>query len=131
MKQDIQSNEDIELLVKSFYTKAREDEVIGYIFNEVVQIHWEKHIPKITGFWGHLLFQNGAYKGNVTIKHLELNQLEPLKKVHFERWIKIWQETVSEHFIGEKATEAVEKATLLKNLMMYKTAASQDKNFIQ
>ncbi len=42
---DIQDPKDIQYLVDSFYKKVLQDDVIGYIFTEVVAISWEKHIP--------------------------------------------------------------------------------------
>lgn len=45
MKKDITSFEDIRLLVDSFYEKVRNDEVIGFLFDEVARVDWERHLP--------------------------------------------------------------------------------------
>ncbi len=37
MKEDILNRKDIEVLVDRFYESVREDEVIGYLFNDVAQ----------------------------------------------------------------------------------------------
>lgn len=127
---ELQDKEDIELLIKSFYEKARTDEVIGYFFNEIVEMHWEEHIPIITSFWNSVLFLKGGYRGNVIRKHIDLNNLETIKEIHFDRWVELWKQTVNQHFKGEKAAEAIQRAKTMKELMIYKIKASQDKNFI-
>ncbi|WP_367274609.1 group III truncated hemoglobin [uncultured Lutibacter sp.] len=48
---DINNREDIELLVNKFYEKVKVDETIGYIFNEIANINWDKHLPKMYDFW--------------------------------------------------------------------------------
>ena len=131
MKRDIEDMEDIELLISSFYGKAGTDEVIGYIFNEVVEMHWEEHIPVICSFWNSVLFAKGGYRGNVIRKHIELNNLENLQTAHFDRWVELWEQTVHENFEGEKAAEAIQRAKTMKELMMYKIKASQDRKFVQ
>ena len=47
----INNREDIELLVNKFYEKVKVDETIGYIFNEIANINWDKHLPKMYDFW--------------------------------------------------------------------------------
>ena len=47
MKKDISNRKDIETLIQLFYEKVMLDPVIGFIFTEVVAIHWEHHIPLI------------------------------------------------------------------------------------
>ena len=38
MKKDIQTREDVHLLVTSFYKKVRADKVLGPFFNDVIKI---------------------------------------------------------------------------------------------
>ena len=45
MKKDIENRGDIILLINTFYEKVKRDEVIGYIFNDVAKVNWEKHLP--------------------------------------------------------------------------------------
>ena len=45
MKKDIENREDIVVLINRFYEKVKKDEVIGYIFNDVAKVNWEKHLP--------------------------------------------------------------------------------------
>ena len=50
MKKDIENRTDIELLVRSFYDKVKIDDTIGYIFNDIAKVDWEKHLPVMYNF---------------------------------------------------------------------------------
>ena len=65
MKKDIKTREDIELLVISFYDKVKADDTIGYIFNDVAKVNWEKHLPVMFDFWENILFFTGGYLGSI------------------------------------------------------------------
>jgi len=131
MKTDIQNRSDIEHLVNVFYQKILEDPVIGFIFNESIDFIWDEHIPKIYDFWDSVLFHTATYKGNPMLTHIALNRKTKLTEKHFERWVKLWKETIEENFQGVTANVAYEKAILMKNLMLHKIKMSSDSNFIQ
>ncbi len=119
-KSDIENRKDIELLVNSFYKKVLADQVIGYIFTDVVKINFDEHMPKMVDFWETTLFQNVIYKGNPMAVHLHLNLNEPLKKKHFEQWLTLFNETVDELFVGEKAHLAKTRAMSIATMMHIK-----------
>ena len=78
---DITSREDVELLVRSFYTKVRKNETLGYIFDDVIKIDWEHHIPILVDFWETTLLDTNSYQRNAMAEHFKVNQkikLEPL-----------------------------------------------------
>lgn len=120
MKKDLETTEDIELLVNSFYAKVQQDEVIGYIFSEVMAVDWEHHLPRMYSFWGSVLLGKGSFKGNPMLKHIDINAQEPFTDAHFERWIMLWEQTLQELFSGENATNALLRARSIKDLMQYK-----------
>ena len=120
MKTDIKSREDITLFITSFYDKVRQNKEIGFIFNEVVQMNWEKHIPIIVDFWETILLDNPVYKKNAMEVHYELNKIIPLSKIHFETWLSLFNSTVDELFEGKIATLAKTRARSIANLMQHK-----------
>ena len=128
---DIQSRTDIEAIVKSFYESTMKDEQIGYIFLDVAKLDLTKHLPRIVDFWESVLFGVGKYQGNPVLKHVHLHSLSPLTKAHFERWLAIWNKTIGDHYHGEKATEAISKAKMMADLMLFKIAASEKGGFVQ
>jgi len=117
---DIQTEGDIKILVDKFYQKVLADPVIGFIFTEIVVLSWEQHIPIMNSFWSSLLLGSNTYNGNPMIKHMELNKRMPLTKVHFDRWLQLWESTVNENFIGAKANEAITRAQNIAALMHHK-----------
>jgi hemoglobin len=51
---------------------------------------------------------------------MALNKLEPLKEYQFDRWLALWNATVDEHFEGNIADEAKQKAQTMKQIMLAK-----------
>lgn len=128
---DICNRKDIEFLIDTFYTKVIKDETIGYFFTNVIELNWEKHIPIMYDFWETILFDKIKYKGNPIVKHIELNKKSELNSKHFDQWILLWEVIIKQHFKGEKASEAIKRASLMKELMLYKITQSQNNNFIK
>ena len=121
MKKDIHNRNDIIRLVDTFYEKIKTDQVIGFLFNEVAQINWENHLPKMYDFWENVLFFTGNFDGNPMQKHKELHNKCPLKHAHFNHWNEVFRITVDELFVGEKAEEIKERAKNISDVIMYKT----------
>lgn len=124
MKRDIESREDIEFLIDAFYTKVKKDDVIGYIFTDVVNLSWDKHLPIMYDFWESVLLNANKYRGNPMHTHLELNKKEPLTKEHFTRWKKLFFETLDEHFEGEKVALAKHRVEAMEAIMLLKMGRS-------
>ena len=123
MKTDIRNRKDIEKLVNTFYDKIKTDEVIGYLFNDVAQVNWELHLPKMYDFWENILFYTANYEGNPMLKHKELHQKSPMNPIHFEHWNKLFNETVDKLFVGSKADEIKNRAMNISAVMMFKALA--------
>jgi len=104
--QDIRNEDDIKTFVHAFYDKVEKDERLGYIFNDVADVNWDHHLPKMVDFWSKLLFQTSRYKGRPFRQHLPL----PIEKADFGRWYGLFEETIDKHFKGEKADYAKEMA---------------------
>lgn len=116
---DIENREDIWLLVSNFYSKVMADPLIGHFFT-ATDFLLEEHLPVITSFWETILFDVITYKGNPMLKHIRMNEIMPLKEVHFERWLQVWEETINKNFAGEKADEALKRGKMIAHLMDFK-----------
>lgn len=116
----LESREDIELLVNSFYNKVVKDETIGFFFKDVIKVDWDKHLPKMYSFWESILFGQMSYKGNPMAVHFPINQMEAMEKKHFEKWLELWKQTIEENFTGQNASMAIKKSENIANLMAYK-----------
>ncbi len=99
---DIETLEDIRLLVDTFYGKIRENPMLKDIFNNIIQDRWPEHLDKMYRFWQTVLLEEHTYFGRPFIPHAQL----PVEKEHFNEWLKIFYETVDGLFKGEKADRA-------------------------
>jgi len=109
MKKDIQNRKDVYLLVCSFYQNIRVDNLLGPIFNKMIQKEeWPIHLNKLTDFWETNLFGIPKFKGNPTQKHLQTDATfnHAIDKAHFDRWLSIWGKTINSLFQGDLATRA-------------------------
>lgn len=125
MKTDIKSRADIEKLVQLFYEKVRADDTIGFIFNEVVQMNWEKHIPVIVDFWETILLDNPVYTKNAMEVHYVLNDKMPLQKAHFDSWVHLFTSTVDDLFEGKIAALAKTRAKSIAAVMLFKMESAK------
>ena len=105
MATDIKDKEDIKILVDAFYVKVQKNELLGPIFIDLMKVNWDTHLPKMYDFWNMILFEVPGYEGYPLRPHLEINAKNPLTALHFETWLGLFDTTVDELFIGEKATE--------------------------
>jgi hemoglobin len=100
---DIETRGDCERLVRAFYGRALEDPIIGFIFVDVAQLDLEAHVPEITSFWETVLLGGQSYRGGAFAPHARLHAKVELREGHFERWLRLWFDTVDELFAGERA----------------------------
>jgi len=99
---DINSIDDVKLLVNTFYQKVRENELLGPIFNGVIKDRWPEHLEKMYRFWQTVLLEDHTYFGSPFPPHAML----PVEKKHFDTWLGLWHGTIDSFFAGEKANEA-------------------------
>ena len=119
MKKDIETREDIDALMREFYTKALTDKEIGYIF-AIAKLDLEHHLPIIGDFWESLLLNGKNYqmRGRNPLEiHGELNEKTPLEPKHFRRWLEIFRTTIDEMFAGERADFAKSRAEAIAKRM--------------
>lgn len=121
----LENRADIELMVNEFYNKVREDTLIGPIFDNIAHVNWDTHLPKMYDFWENILFGTGNYKGSPMLPHLRLSMITPMTSVHFERWKKLFYETIDEHFEGDNAANAKLRAENIAEVMLYKVSVNQ------
>lgn len=115
-KRDISNLEDIKLLVDSFYSRVRSDELIGPIFERKIEDRWPEHLDKMYRFWQTILLKEHTYSGAPFRPHAQL----PVKKEHFVRWVSIFKENLHEKFEGEVADEAMWRAEKMAEMFNYK-----------
>lgn len=105
-KNDITTYQDVEALIKTFYSRLLADPLMAPHFAD---IHLADHLPRITAFWAFILLDIEGYKGSVMERHRHLD----IGPQHFDRWVQTFSETVDELYAGEKAELAKQRAKLL------------------
>ncbi len=99
---NLESLEDIQWMVNQFYSKIREDDLLGDIFNNIIQDRWDLHLEKMYKFWQTVLLNERTYFGSPFLPHAKM----PIEKTHFDRWLKLFYETIDENFYGPLAEKA-------------------------
>ncbi|WP_372767188.1 group III truncated hemoglobin [Lutibacter sp.] len=123
MKKDIENREDIYLLVKDFYVKLLNDEVMHHFFEEFTNSELlEKHLQILVDFWDNILFYSGTYQKNAMKPHLDLQPKKPFKAEHFKQWLLHFNNTVDTYFTGEIAHAAKSRALSIATVMQIKIA---------
>ncbi|GAB1309013.1 hypothetical protein KH5_16960 [Urechidicola sp. KH5] len=72
-------------------------------------------------FWETLFFHKQSYKGNPMKMHVTLDKKSPLEKAHFDAWLQIFEATVNDLFVGEKAELAKQRANSVAMSIFLKT----------
>ncbi|MDF2438608.1 MAG: sec-independent protein translocase TatC [Bacteroidota bacterium] len=116
MKSDISSENDIKLLVDTFYSKVNNDDLLSPIFNDKAKVDWPHHLPTMYKFWGTQLIGTMDYKGQPFPPHMKLD----LAGEHFNRWLELFTATVKELFEGPTAELAIYKAQNIAQIFQYK-----------
>lgn len=115
---DIQTREDLHLLMSEFYLKLLADSTISFIFIKVAKIDLAPHLQELVDFWEQILFDTGNYRKNVLQVHMDLNQKIKLSEEHFAIWLQYFNTTIDENFTGQTAekmkTRALSIATVMK-----------------
>ena len=119
---DIQTAEEIHLVVDEFYKKLLADEKISYIFTDVVKIKLEEHLPILVTFWSQAILGTGGYTNNLTDIHLNINKIEPLTPELFQIWLHHFFTTVDENFVGQNAEKIKTQALSIATIMQIKIA---------
>jgi len=110
-KRLLDSPEAIRLLVDSFYEKIQVDPLLAPIFTDVAQVDWAHHLPKMYAFWENIILGNNVYHGHPFRPHLLVNQKHTLRVAHFERWLQLFTQTLTERFEGQTADDVRLRAT--------------------
>ena len=81
----------IDRLVRRFYARIRDDELLGPIFAARI-LDWEPHLQRMCAFWSSVVLMTGRYHGQPMQAHLPL----PVDARHFDRWLALFEATARE-----------------------------------
>jgi hemoglobin len=104
---DLDSPVEIAEMVRRFYQDVAQDDLLGPLFNDVAQVDWVAHLPKLTAFWCRALLGMEGYSGNPYREHSRINDISPFTMAHFERWLELFHDTVELGWVGPNADRAL------------------------
>lgn len=121
MKRDIENRDDIYQIVKAFYVKLMSDELMIHFFEDFKDPeHLEEHLQVLVDFWDNILFYSGTYQKNAMKPHIDLQVQKPFSTEHFDSWLKHFNSSVDDFFIGENAHAAKSRALSIATVMKLK-----------
>jgi hemoglobin len=120
-KKDLNTREDVFLLVSSFYEKVRKDTVLGPFFNNSIK-DWDEHLERLTTFWESSLFLKTKYSGNPLEAHVKVDKENnnSITELHFGLWLNLWFQTIDELFEGDYAENAKRRARKMGTFLYLK-----------
>lgn len=103
---DLDTQEEIAELVRRFYGDVAQDDLLGPMFNDVAQVDWSAHLPKLTMFWCRALLGIEGYAGNPFRQHSLVHDQQAFTSAHFRRWLELFHETIDLGWVGPNAERA-------------------------
>ncbi len=107
---DLDTPEEIAEMVRRFYADVAQDDLLGPVFNDVAQVDWSEHLPKLTAFWCRALLHQPGYSGNPFRAHALVHDKRSFTAAHFERWLMLFHETLELGWTGPRVDRARELA---------------------
>ncbi len=120
---DLDSHLEVDEMVRRFYRAVTQDDLLGPVFNDVAQLDWSDHLPKLTAYWCRALFGAHGYEGDALTAHEVVSAKEPFTEQHFERWLDLFYETVDLGWTGTRAEKAKTLATEIARTHMDQLAS--------
>lgn len=115
------TKENLNKLVISFYTRVFKDDLVGPIFIDILgknlkEEKWPAHIELLTNFWASLALGEKNYNSSPFAPHIEFKERLSVKA--FERWLKLFSETLNTIFHPQIADQFLAKSkTIAGNFM--------------
>jgi hemoglobin len=103
---DLATRAQIHDLVVRFYREVVFDDLLGPVFDEVAEVDWSAHIPKLIDYWARVLLREPGYDGYILGPHQRVHDLDAFRLEHFDRWYGLFAETVDSGWRGPVAERA-------------------------
>lgn len=125
-KTDLLSKNDIFQLVLAFYQEVKADQMLGPVFNTIVE-DWDEHHDLITNFWAKNLFGEAGYQGNPLTAHQQVDRKMAfqMSTAHFGQWLLLWFQTIDRLFAGKNAETLKRRARKMSTFLFLKVAEAR------
>jgi hemoglobin len=126
---DLTDRSDVEALLRRFYGRVFDDDVLAGPFAELRATGLESHLPVMCDFWETVLFRAGLYRGSALVVHRRLDERHRLEADHFARWVALWHRTVDEMYAGPAAERAKIQGTRIAGAMLRRLRGAESGTF--
>ena len=114
------TRKNVETMVLSFYRKIVKDDTVGPFFvaklgDDMSNEYWKPHLELLINFWSSMMLGDGSYRGNPFAPHMSLGELN---REVFERWLKLFFETLDEIYEPQAADLFKERSTIIAGNFM-------------
>lgn len=97
------NEENIEILVRTFYSHVLKDDVLAPFFieklgNDIQSPAWEEHLLLLTEFWKFVALGYDDYTGNPLQPHFHINGLT---RKAFQSWLTLFHQTIDTIYTAE------------------------------
>lgn len=102
------TDEEIDVLVETFYARVRQHHRLGPIFEKAVGPDgWPDHLATQKDFWSSVLNTTGRYKGQPMVAH---QGVEGITEGLFMPWLNLFHQTCVDLFDAPRAAVVGQKA---------------------
>lgn len=116
------NEENIEILVRSFYSEVLKDSTLAPFFIAILgdDIHnkkWEEHLLLLSEFWKFVALGYDEYKGNPLQPHL---LIEGINRDAFSSWLTLFHQTIDTLYTPSSGEYFKQKSTNIAENFMRK-----------
>ncbi|WP_297485279.1 group III truncated hemoglobin [Sulfurimonas sp.] len=114
------TKENLNKMVKIFYAKVLQDDIVGPFFiaklgDDLKSDTWAAHLELLTNFWASIAIGDSAYKGNPFAPHLNI---ENLSTQAFQRWLELFAQTLDTVYNPEIANFFKQRSRIIAGNFM-------------
>ncbi len=117
---DLDTRGKIHDAVVHFYREVVFDDLLEPVFGEIAEVDWNEHIPKLIDYWCQVLLGEPGYAGYVLGPHRSVHELRPFTPELFDRWYRLWSESIDSRWSGPLAEKAKTHAERLAGVLSRK-----------
>jgi hemoglobin len=114
---DLDSRAAIHDLVVGAYREVVFDDLLAPVFEDVAEVDWAVHLPRLVDYWCRVLLGTDGYDGQILGAHRQVHEREALTLDLFDRWYALWAATVDRGWSGPVADAAKEHAARIGSVL--------------
>lgn len=123
-RRDLDDRAQVHDLVVGFYRELVFDDLLAPVFDEVAEVDWTLHIPKLIDYWCRVLLDEPGYDGFLLGAHREVHDREAFRAEHFDRWYALWVESIDARWEGPIAETAKRHAAKMAGILSRQLAGA-------